>query len=231
VQVVSFPKGLGARQQEKTINVPVTVESSELRYSVPLDQLPPISTILWLFGASSGVSDESRVVDDCQPFNQTGSPDDTEPDGSEPSAGTTPSVPSISGSVGQTLTAPDGSKVTVRSIEVPAVPNNEQTPEPVPGTRFVAADVEVCGGSKQVDNVGERRWSLETTAPSGERRLSAWDAPRSPKSPRFTAGATVRAGECVDGWVVFQIGDTATPVSVNYDTSGTGIGPLVIFRI
>ncbi|MCX7620261.1 MAG: hypothetical protein N2037_05375 [Acidimicrobiales bacterium] len=225
LKLVMFPKGQ-SRQQEKTINVPVSVEGNELRYSVPLGQLPPISTVLWQFGAGAGVSDESRVVDDCQPFQQTGSPGDTVPPigGSTP---TLPSVPTVTGSVGQTLNAPDGSKVTVKLIEVPAVPNNEQTPEPIPGARFAAAEVEVCAGNFQLDNIGERRWSMEVT---GDRRVSAWDAPRSPKSPRFSAGATVRPGECIGGWVVFQIADNADPVSVDYDTSGTGVGPVVTFR-
>jgi hypothetical protein len=49
--------------------VPITVEGSTISYEVPLRDLPPIATYVWLFGSSSTSEDGSdTVIDDCDDY-------------------------------------------------------------------------------------------------------------------------------------------------------------------
>lgn len=221
--LVQFPTSLGARDKRTPLTVPVSVRDNRILATIPLSQLPPIATTLWLFGASAGASDATRIFDECLPFQPTtgttGAPGPT-----TTRSGPTTSLPT--GAIGQTLTAPDGAKVTVESVAVPARPNRVPEVEPVPGSRLVAAEVQVCAGSTAIENVGEGRFTFRSTAGVGS---APWTAPAYTNDPRFPASQTVRPGECASGWITFEVAADAQVASILYDTTGGGAGPFLTF--
>ena len=221
--LVQFPTSLGARDKRTPLTVPVSVRDNRVVATIPLSQLPAIATTLWLFGASAGASDATRIFDECLPFQQTTG---TTGVGSPTTARSGPTTSLPTGAVGQTLTAPDGAKVTVESVAVPARPNRVVEAEPVPGSRLAAAEVQVCAGATAIEGVGEGRFTLRSTAGVGS---APWTAPAYTNDPRFPASQTVRPGECVSGWITFQIGAEAQAASILYDTTGGGAGPFLTF--
>lgn len=221
--LVQFPTSLGARDKRTPLTVPVSVRDNRIVATIPLSQLPPIATTLWLFGASAGASDATRIFDECLPFQQTtGTTGPTGP--ATTRSGPTTSLPT--GSVGQTLTAPDGAKVTVQTVAVPARPNRVPEAEPVPGSRLAAVEVQVCAGTTAIENVGEGRFTFRSTAGVGS---APWAAPAYTNDPRFPASQTVRPGECASGWITFEVAADAQAASILYDTTGGGAGPFLTF--
>lgn len=223
VSLITFP---GGRQRpSQALNVPVTVSGNTLSYKIPTNQLPPVATALWQFGSSAGVSDNSRVIDDCEPFAQK--PGTT---GTTPGPGATAPPTSVSrqaGTIGQTVTGADGSKVTVKSLAAPSTPNRTVLVHPLPTERLDAIEVEVCAGDKQaVEKVGERRFTLQGV---DGRSFDPWAAPDYTNDPRFTAEQTLRPGECTSGWISYEVPKDAQITQVTYDVGGKGAGPFIVF--
>ncbi len=225
--LVTFPTTLGARDTRTPLTAPVSVRGNRLSATVPLADLPPIATTLWLFGASAGASDATRIFDECLPFtSSSGTTTGTRPPGGSSTAA--PPTTLAAGTVGQPVTAPDGTRVTVRTVDVPARPNRVPEEEPVPGSQLAAVEAEVCAGSATLQGVGEQRFTLRTSAGTGS---APWAAPAYTNDPRFPAGQTLRPGECAAGWITFQIAADATAAQVLYDTSGTGAGPFLTIDV
>jgi hypothetical protein len=112
-----------------------------------------------------------------------------EKDGKEPGAS--------SHDVGQRVTTGAGNKVTVHAYEQPYRDREEQLD---PGTEFASIDVEACAGSEDAAT-DPRQWQLlmpDNRRPEPE--LYALPI----REPQFPA-APLPAGECVRGWITFQV--------------------------
>lgn len=231
ILLVKYPTAQGQRQTDTPLTAPVKVTDNQLEALIPLGDLPVIATTQWLFGTTSGVSDNNRVFDDCVPFQQSGTdttggsaPAGTTPSGSVPSSAVTPTS-AVTGSVNQPVVAQDGARITVRTIDDPALPNRTVTEAPFPTAHLAAIEVEVCATTRQLERVGERRFSVELADGATQ---DVWDAPDHTNDPRFTAERTLRSGspgECAEGWITFAVPNTSEIAKVIYDTSGTGAGP------
>ena len=209
------------REVPTTLSAPVVVDGNDISVVIPRDDLPQISARLWSFGSSAGIAADNRIFDECVPFAQ----DPTGSTAPPASSGPTVTAPPVVGPLGSPLDAPDGARVTVHLVEAPAVPDEGVDLQAVPGTQLVTADVEVCATDRQLDDVGASRWVV--TLDDGDTR-SAVSLRQSPHPPQFPVGVTLRPGECERGWVTFQTAADVGVVSVAYDVSGVGVGPLVI---
>jgi hypothetical protein len=207
------------------LSVPVDVQGNQLSYSIPLKSLPQIATIVWQFGSSSGVSDDSRVIDECEPFNQgsTGSTVVGATGATTPSATGESAV--VTGNLGQAVVAPDGSKVTVKGVANPANINRTVLVHPIPTDQLAAVQVEVCAGDTgAVEGVADKRFTVQT---ADGRSFDVWP-PDYATDPQFTAGQTLRPGECTaDGWITYEIPRDASVIQVTYDAGGKNVGPYV----
>jgi len=118
-----------------------------------------------------------------------------------------------SGEVGDTLSA-KGLQATVQEVDthVP-VPASDVTglSQPAPGTRLVGAHVKVC--SDHGGAIGAYDFGLEPS--SGDASL------KYPERNYADSFETVRDG-CGDGWVVFQITQSADPRRVTFGFEDTG---------
>ena len=210
------------RQIETTLNHPVQVTGNTLTLVLPRSDLPSISSRLWSFGSSAGVSANNSVFDDCLPFDQTSTDGGTT--GSTTDGGSASMAP-IVGQVGSAIEGPDGSSVTVHAVEAPAVPDEGVALDAVPGTQLVAADVEVCATDRPLQAVGDARFVV--TMSNGDVR-DVVSLPTSPHQPQFPVEITLRPGSCERGWVTFQVAADTSVASVAYDVSGVGVGPLLV---
>ena len=118
-----------------------------------------------------------------------------------------------SGQVGDTLSA-KGLQATLEQVDtrVP-VPASDVTglSQPAPGTKLVGARVKVC--SDHGGAIGPYDFGLDSS--SGEATL------KYPERNYDDSFETVRDG-CGDGWVVFQIPESADPERVTFDFEDTG---------
>jgi hypothetical protein len=118
-----------------------------------------------------------------------------------------------SGDVGDTLTA-KGLEATVEQVDthVP-VPASDVTglSQPTPGSKLVGARVHVC--SDHGGAIGAFDFGLQTS--SGDGRL------KYPERNYDDSFETVRDG-CGDGWVVFEIPESADPERVTFGFEDTG---------
>lgn len=224
-QVIRFAN----RREQPAVDLPgtVTVNGNQLVVDVPMASLPKIATAIWQFGSSSGVANQARVFDDCQPFASPGT------DAPAGAAGTTtpptapPAEPSLQGIVGTPITASDGSRITVRQVQVPAQPNRAVKEEAIPGDRLAGVEAQVCAGKTELQNIGDKRFSVQVATGQG---IAPWPAPDYTNDPRFPAGVTLRPGECVEGWITYEIPQNSPIISVTYDVSGVATGPFVVFN-
>jgi hypothetical protein len=209
----------------QVLNVPITVQGNRLSYSIPLAQLPQIATIVWQFGSSAGVSDDSRIIDECEPFNQS-VPTGTTPGSGPSTPSSSPTASIVTGTLGQQTIAPDGSRVTVKQVANPATINRTVLVHPIPQDGLAAIQVSVCAGPDTgVENVADKRFTLQV---ADGRSFDVWP-PDFATQPPFTTGESLRPGECAaDGWITYEIPKDAQITQVTYDAGGTGVGPFVV---
>jgi hypothetical protein len=118
-----------------------------------------------------------------------------------------------SGQVGDTLSA-KGLRATLDEVDthVP-VPASDVTglSQPAPGTKLVGARVEVC--SDHGGAIGPYDFGLDSSSGDGTLKY--------PERNYDDSFETVR-DDCGDGWVVFQIPESADPERVTFDFEDTG---------
>jgi hypothetical protein len=118
-----------------------------------------------------------------------------------------------SGRVGDTLSA-KGLRATLDEVDthVP-VPASDVTglSQPAPGTKLVGARVEVC--SDHGGAIGPFDFGLDSSSGDGTLKY--------PERNYDDSFETVR-DDCGDGWVVFQIPESADPERVTFDFEDTG---------
>jgi hypothetical protein len=118
-----------------------------------------------------------------------------------------------SGQVGDTLSA-KGLRATLDEVDthVP-VPASDVTglSQPAPGTKLVGARVEVC--SDHGGAIGPFDFGLDSSSGDGTLKY--------PERNYDDSFETVR-DDCGDGWVVFQIPESADPERVTFDFEDTG---------
>jgi hypothetical protein len=221
LQLITFPTQAQGQEVRKTVtSATVSVSGTSVVVRVPMSDLPKITTRVWLFGASAG-GDEGRTADVCDTFGVE-SPDGSTPDGAGP-ASTTPPTTVKTGVVGEELPSANGGKVTLHGFENPAVP--ARTLEaPIPeGKVVVAADVEMCSGTKDVSGVGLLSWQLKT---ADNRLWSPWldDHTADPVLPN---SQRLPAGQCTRGWANWLIDAGSPPAQLTFDLAGSGYGPFL----
>lgn len=113
------------------------------------------------------------------------------------------------------------SSITVFQFDQDAAPS-APTPES-PGTKWVAADVQVC--SDQGGYVNTIPWSL-VGADNGRYEVSSTGYDGFP-SPAYPWGdAPIAAGECIRGWIVFVAPTAAAVEYVRYAPQNPNVEPM-----
>ena len=227
-KLIKFPSGAGQRQTESEPRGAVVVRENQLEARISRNDLPVIATRQWLFGTTSGVSDDTRVFDDCIPGEKTSAttpgiatPDGSTP-GSAPIAPTTTAIPP--GKVGTPISGPDGAQLTVLTIDDPAKPNRKVEAEAIPNTRLASVELQLCARTKALEGINERRFTLRTSDGLG---TAPWAADESTNDPRFSDLARLKVNECETGWITFQVADGVQIEGLIYDSSGIGTGPFL----
>jgi hypothetical protein len=205
------------------LSVPVTVDGNELNYAVPLAALPTIVTRVWQFGSSAGASDDTRVTDTCEPFATSTDTTGTTAKTVGTGAAAPPTIPA---QMGRPAAAPDGSSVTVLAVATPANVNRTILVNPIPPDQLATIEVVVCAGGSEVDDVSDRRFTVQV---ADGRSFDPWP-PDYATSPRFTAGQTLRPGECTAaGFVTYEVPQGDNITMVTYDVGGHHVGPYLQF--
>jgi hypothetical protein len=107
--------------------------------------------------------------------------------------------------VGDTISATNGNSFTVYSY-VPSFETGNQFEVPKPGNVFAAIDVQECAGSSG-SSANPFDWALRMPDNSRITPSAGW------KDPPLNA-VNLAAGDCVRGWVTFEVPQGITPAFV-----------------
>lgn len=217
LELITFKAGNEAPR--KPLAAPVTVDDRTLSFEIPLTDLPPVVTLIWQYGSSSGDGD-AALTDDCNNISPAG-PTGSAPRGTTSSTAPPTTLAPIPLGTEQTYPA-TGSKVTVFAAQFPVA-----SPKPLPegiemagGGAAGAVDLQVCAGDKQT----EARAEFVQVKMSDNRIYPLWPVPYSAVDPAFPRTTALSPGPsaCVRGWVTFALPNDVTISSVYYspDTSG-----------
>ncbi len=113
--------------------------------------------------------------------------------------------------VGQTARTSAGNEVTVHSY-VAVAPTDTFQPEP--GFELHAADVEGCAGADIEGSAGFNPFDFALQMPDNTRLQSDIGVKEPPLND-----TTLTPGDCVRGWVTFQVPEGETPTNVIYTAS------------
>jgi hypothetical protein len=146
----------------------------------------------------------------------------------EPShSASAPSAPSArvsEGTPGQPLTSGD-SRVTLYAWEQPAnlpqAPSGISGPQPGAGAEFAAADVEECASDQARQQITANPFTYKVVGPDNVHH----SADPGYRMPPFN-GATLYAGDCVRGWVTFQVPVGQRPAYLQWEGFSGGGPPL-----
>jgi hypothetical protein len=218
----------GQEQSPITLPTPITVSGDTVSYEVSRRDLPPVATLIWQFGSTAGNPsdpDVTVVFDDCSSLSKsvpTTAPGSTAPTATSPATTAPPPV-----AFGEEQTAADtGMRVTVYAVQVPVTPDRPLIVPPDEGNQVGVVDLQVCAGGESAEaNIADLK--VKT---SDNRQWSTWFERQTVTEPAFPAAQIVPAGECVRGWVPFQIPTGASVAQVLYDPTGRGRGPFLVWK-
>jgi len=205
----------GGNEGRAPLAAPVTVKDNTVSFEIPLRDLPPVATLIWQFGSSSGEGDDA-TFDDCNNFTApsatTGS---SVPSTARPPSSTAPPTTQAPIPFGQEQTyATTGSKITVYASQFP-VPNAAPVPsnfEMSPDLAPAVVDVQVCAGPSGT----QVRGAYFQVKTSDNRVYSVPVVPYNAKEPAFPQSQALPEGVCLRGFVTFFVGKDATISQVFY---------------
>ncbi len=124
--------------------------------------------------------------------------------------------------VGDTVVTATGNKLTVYEY-LPDVQSKNQFIKPDPGMSYVAFDVEGCSN---VEVASINPFDFRLQMPDNSRLQPTVSV----REPALHSTNIVR-GDCVRGWVTFEVPADQTPKTVNYETSSGGRAAVIKWAI
>jgi hypothetical protein len=112
------------------------------------------------------------------------------------------------------VTYEDGATVTVFTFEAP-VPPPSQFRQPDPGNVFLAIEVQECAGPNSTEEMHANPFNWGIRMPDNTLR----EPGISVREPALHS-ADLTFGDCVRGWVTFQVPDGVPPTQVIFDGPG-----------
>ena len=189
--------------------------------NAPLRRLA-VAALILLAGCSGDDGDAAAVATD-PPSSASTSPrratsTTTIPNGLAPAVG-----------LGETQATPAGNEVTVFAVEHPVTPDHALSDQPDEDAVLAAVDAQFCAAAgTDVRAVSEVDFFVLT---SDGRQRGRWNEDDYARNPRFPLSMTVADGECVRGWVTFELEDDEDIALLRWDTNGNGSGPFLDWRV
>jgi len=192
------------------VGVNVTVADKTVAFDIPTKDLPPIVTLLWNFGASSG-DGEAALLDDCN--------NAVEQKPADPGTSTTSTTIAVADAkLGDEQAWSTTSKVTVYEVQAPPKVKKDLLVPPDAGFKLAVVDAKVCATDDKID-ARTQNFSVKTTE---DREYPVWSEPQPGADPGMAPVKSLPAGECIRGWITFQIPEGETVASVYYSGRSDG---------
>ena len=205
----------GGNEGRAPLQTPVTVKDNTISFEIPLKDLPPVATLIWQFGSSSGEGD-TATYDDCNNFSAPSDSTGTSvPATVRPTSSTAPPTTQAPIPFGQEqIYRTTGSKITVYGAQFP-VPNAKPVPENFELSKDVApatVDVQVCAGT----NGTEARGAYFQVKTADNRVYSVPVIPYNAVDSPFPQSRVLPPNDCIRGYVTFLIGKDSPIAQVFY---------------
>lgn len=191
----------------------VVVNDKTISFDIPTKDLPPIVTLLWNFGASDGDGD-AALLDDCNNVVE-------QTRGTLGPSTTTTVVPSAA--LGQEQPFKTTSKVTVYEVQSPPTVPKVLLVQPDQGFKLAVVRAQICATDARID-ARTQNFNVKTT---DNELYPIWRQPQAGADPAMPVTQSLKPGECIRGWVTFQIPEAATVGSVYYSGSSDGLDAIV----
>jgi hypothetical protein len=119
--------------------------------------------------------------------------------------------------VGETVDRSEGWRTTLHGVNLDPAPDGPQPQSP--GNKWVSLDVENCAGPSETEAyINSSPWRI-VAADNRQYQASGTGYGTFP-TPDYAFGDTpISAGECIRGWITFDVARDATLVSVKYQTT------------
>lgn len=119
--------------------------------------------------------------------------------------------------IGDTVALDGGHEATVYEVQRPAQPNRRMTLEPEPGNEHVAVDADFCTDQAAATpvRIGQSDFRLRD-ADGG--RWEFWNVQDYARDPRFPTSEEVGPGDCVRGWITYEIAQDIDLTAVELNT-------------
>lgn len=212
-------------EQRSQLPFTVTVKDNVVSYEIPLKSLPTVSTLLWQFGSSSTAQDGTTIFDECSSLNRETTT--TQAGGTAPATSTPPTTQAPS-PVGQEITGPNGMRVTVYEVQVPTTSKKTLAIPPDAGNQIVTVDAQICGGDRPLAGAGEGSFAVKT---ADNREYQFWNVPQTVNDPALPEARDLSAGECIRGWIPFQIPTDAQVSQVTFNPFPHGRANFLVWKV
>lgn len=191
----------------------VVVKDKTVSFDIPTKDLPPVVTLLWNFGASDGDGD-TALLDDCNNVVE-------QTRGTLGPTTTTTAVPSVP--LGQEQPFKTTSKVTVYEVQSPPTVPKALLVPPAEDFKLAVVRAQICATDSPID-ARTQNFNVKTT---DNELYPIWQQPQAGADPAMPVTQSLKPGECIRGWITFQIPAAATVGSVYYSGSSNGLGAIV----
>lgn len=193
----------------------VLVDDKTISFDIPTKDLPPIVTLLWNFGASSGDGD-AALLDDCNSV--------TEQVRGDPGTSTTSSTTTVpNAALGAEQPWKTTSRITVFEVQSPPTTPKVLAVEPDPGFKLAVVRAQVCATDSRID---ARTQNFNVKLVTNE-LYPIWSQPQAGADPAMPVSQSLPPGECIRGFITFQIPADAQVAQVLYSGASDGRDAIV----
>jgi hypothetical protein len=192
------------------------VNGSTLTYDIPLKDLPPIATLIWIFGAQSG--EQAALFDECSSYD---APTGTLPPETGPGS-TAPPTTVADAKLGEAQEHKGGELITVYEVlDPPTTPKKLDVPVEA-GRRLVLVSVQFCASPDRPGIARARQFGVTLVT---NEIIPIWDKKQTNADsnyPDFPESETLEPGKCRRGWVSYSLPVAAQIAEVFYSTNPFG---------
>jgi hypothetical protein len=192
------------------------VNGSTLTYDIPLKNLPPIATLIWIFGAQSG--EQGGVLDDCSSYE---APSGTLPPETAPGS-TAPPATAADVKLGEAQEHKGGELITVYEVQDPPAKPKKLDVQPDAGRRLVLVNVQFCASADRPGIAKARQFGITLVT---NEIIPIWDQKQTTVDlnyPDFPESEPLEPGKCRRGWISFSLALEAKIAEVFYSTTPFG---------
>lgn len=213
-QVTLITFKTGTERRSSPLKTDVKVDGNTVSFKLAKEDIPSLTALIWLFGATVGEADNAPS-DDCDNFSTP------KPGGSATQLPATSAPPTTAAPISfgtMQVYKPTGSQVTVFGAQTPPA---DPTAVKVPADSLqqpALVEAQVCAGDKRVST----EVAFFQIKDDQNHYYLVWNVPAEDVAQAFPTKTVLEPGDCARGFVPFQVPEGTRIASVIYSPAANG---------